>query len=309
MITVLIPYYKIIFFKETLLSLAEQSDKRFHVFICDDNSKDSPKELLKEFNGKFSFTYHKFTENLGGISLVKHWERCLALVENQEWIMILGDDDVLEPNVIQGFYDNSDEINALNIDVVRFSTLIIDDNSKKISETFVHPKIEKATDFLIRKTKNLTRSSLSEYVFRKENFLNYSFKDFPNALYSDDILILEHSSFGNIFTINSSVMQIRKSKVNLSGGLKLTNRHEAILKFYKTLLLEFRQKFNSRQIDYLECKLERELFNHRKSSILIFLIKYYFKHFQLLKLFRLIISIFAKIPKLIYLKLTSNKSV
>lgn len=306
MISIVIPYYKIVFFRETLLSLANQLDKRFHVFICDDNSKDSPKELLEEFEGKFSFTYHRFIENLGGTSLVKHWERCLALVKNHEWTMILGDDDVLEPNVIQNFYNNLNEINILNIDVVRFSTLIIDDSSKKISETFIHPTIEKATDSLMRKIKNLTRSSLSEYIFKNEKFNNYSFKNYPSALFSDDILILEHSSFGIIFTINSSIIRIRRSKVNLSGGANLNNRHIAILKFYKTLLLEFRREFTASQISYIEYKLERELFNHRKLSIFVFLSKYYLKDFNFLKLFRLMFLISFKIPKLIYLKIFSK---
>lgn len=51
------------FFKETLLSLANQIDKRFHVCIFDDNSKDCPKRLLEEFNEKFSFTLFKFDKN------------------------------------------------------------------------------------------------------------------------------------------------------------------------------------------------------------------------------------------------------
>jgi glycosyltransferase involved in cell wall biosynthesis len=306
MLTVLIPYYKKVFFRETLLSLSNQVDKRFHVFVCDDDSKDCPKELLKEFNEKFSFTLFKFDENLGGNSLVQQWERCLALVENEKWVMILGDDDVLEPNVVQDFYNNLDEIDSLDIDVVRFSTLIIDGDSKNISKVFCHPKIEKATDSLVRKINNLTRSSLSEYIFKREKFSNYSFKDYPYGLFADDVLILEHSSFNNIFTINSSLIQIRKSNVNLSGGLKLPNRYQAILKFYETLLIEFKQKFDSSQISCIENKIERELFNHRKVSILKFLIKYYLQSFKILKLSRFMLSIFVKIPKLIYLKLVSR---
>lgn len=308
MISILIPYYKIIFFRETLLSLANQTDKRFQVYIFDDNSADSPKELLREFKGNFSFTYHKFSENLGGFSLVKQWERCLALVENNdEWVMILGDDDVLSKNVILDFYKNLDVINNSEIDVVRFSTEAIDENNNKISEQYIFSEVENAVDSLINKLEGFTRSSLSEYVFRKKNFSNYSFKDYPNGIFSDDILILEHSSFKNIFTINSSIIQIRKSKVNLSGGLKLNNRHQAILKFYKTLLLEFKEKFNNQQIDCIESKLEREIFNHKKLSILVFLVKYYVMSFQFLKLLKLILVIFIKLPKLIYLKFWREK--
>lgn len=300
MISVLIPYYKIIFFKKTLLSLDSQTDKRFHVYICDDNSKENPKELLEEFDEKFYFTYHKFSENMGGISLVKHWERCLSLIRDGEWIMILGDDDVLGNNVISDFYSNEDKIDASNIDVVRFSTEMIDENSNKISKKYIYPEVENAIDSLMNKLKGLTRSSLSEYVFRKNKFSDYSFKDYPNALFSDDILILEHSSFQNIFTINTSVIQVRKSNVNLSGGLKLANRHDAILKFYVTLLSEFKEKFSEQQKDFIEYKLEREVFNHQKMSIIISLSEYYLKSYKFLKLIKMISRIILKFPKLIF---------
>ncbi|MDR6846419.1 glycosyltransferase family 2 protein [Flavobacterium granuli] len=308
MLAIIIPYYKLTFFEAALQSLANQTDKRFKVYIGDDASPENPMDLLEKYNGKFDFVYHRFDTNFGGTSLTKQWERCIALSGNEEWIMILGDDDVLNENVIRDFYSNKDEIDDLNIDVVRFSTMTIDENDNKISKTFIHPKIENAVDSLMRKLKNLTRNSLSEYVFRKVKFCYYSFKDFPSGLFSDDILILEHTSFKNIFTINSSVVEIRKSKFNLSGsGLKINKRFKAILQFYQTLLTVLNEKFNKEQIAYIEYKLEREVFNHRKISIIVFLIKYYFISFKFLKLIRLLIKIIIKIPKLIYLKLTKHR--
>lgn len=306
MVAIIIPYYKIDFFRDTLNSLASQTNQKFHVYIGDDNSPDNPNELLEEFKNQFSFSYHKFNENFGGLSLVKQWERCLALAKNEEWVIILGDDDVLDKNVIQNFYHQLDEINSLNIDVVRFSTIVIDENNNKISNIYTHPKIEKAVDSLMNKLKGLTRNSLSEYIFRRNNFSNYSLKDFPNALFSDDILILEHSSFKNIFTINSSIIQIRKSNLNLSGGAKLDNRHISLLYFYRTLLVELKEKFNKKQITYIEYKLEREVFNHSKISILVFLINYYLINFKIFKLISLMGRIIIKVPKLICQSLTKR---
>lgn len=302
MISILIPYYRIIFFKETLLSLANQTNKRFHVFIFDDNSLESPNKLLKDFEGDFSFSYYKFEINLGRFSLVKHWERCLNLIDSGDWIMILGDDDVLSPNVIHDFYKKEKDINALNIDVVRFSTVMINDDGYITSKIYNFPEVESSINSLMNKLKGLTRSSLSEYVFRRNKFYDYSFKDYPNALFSDDILILEHSSFKSIFTINSSVIQIRKSTVNLSGGIKIPNRYKSILEFYKTLLIEFKEKFDKVQVNYIEYKLEREIFNHKKIIIVVFLLRYYLGSAQFFKLMRLLIRIITRIPKLIYLK-------
>lgn len=300
MIAIIVPFFKINFFKDTLTSLANQKDKRFEVFIFDDNSSENPEELLKVFEGEFNFKYHKFIENLGQKSLVKHWERCLNLVNNFDWIMILGDDDTLDENVIYDFYANIEEINRLDIDVVRYSTVVINEENIVISKKYEHPIIEGSIDSMMRRLQNQSRSSLSEHVFRKNRFSNYTIKDLPNALGSDDLMILEHSSFRNIFTINTSLIKIRKSKFNLSGGgVKLHNRYLSILQFYSILLVDFKSNFNNKQIDIIESKFEREIFIHREIFILMFFIKYYSLNFKLFKLSKLILYIFIKFPKLL----------
>ena len=122
------------------------------------------------FEGEFNFKYHKFIENLGQKSLVKHWERCLNLVNNFDWIMILGDDDTLDENVIYDFYANIEEINRLDIDVVRYSTVVINEENIVISKKYEHPIIEGSIDSMMRRLQNQSRSSLSEHVFRKNRF-------------------------------------------------------------------------------------------------------------------------------------------
>ena len=106
MLGIIIPYYKLIFFESTLQSLANQTDKRFKVYIGNDASLEDCDELLKQFKGKFDFKYHRFENNLGGTNLTKQWERCIAFSEGEEWLMILGDDDVLEKDCVANFYKN-----------------------------------------------------------------------------------------------------------------------------------------------------------------------------------------------------------
>jgi glycosyltransferase involved in cell wall biosynthesis len=92
-----IPFFKITFFEETIKSIANQTDKRFKVFIGDDASPEDCVHLLKEYENKFDYKYHRFPTNIGGSNLTKQWERCLDLIEDENinWIMILGDDDFL----------------------------------------------------------------------------------------------------------------------------------------------------------------------------------------------------------------------
>jgi glycosyltransferase involved in cell wall biosynthesis len=102
-IAIIIPYYKIDFFEATLSSLANQTNKRFTVYVGNDNSTKDPSLLLEKYANEFNFVYQKYDTNLGSISLVKQWERCIALSKNEKWIMILGDDDVLKKMSLKSF--------------------------------------------------------------------------------------------------------------------------------------------------------------------------------------------------------------
>jgi len=55
MLAIVIPYYKLTFFEATLQSLADQTDKRFKVYIGDDASPENPSRLLERYQGKFDF--------------------------------------------------------------------------------------------------------------------------------------------------------------------------------------------------------------------------------------------------------------
>ncbi|WP_413999264.1 glycosyltransferase family 2 protein [Flavobacterium sp. W1B] len=216
MIAIVIPYYKIGFFEETLESLANQTDKRFKVYIGDDDSSENPTDLLNKYKGKFDFVFHRFESNLGGTSLIRQWERCIALSGNEEWIMILGDDDVLGNNVVESFYNQYIEFNEL-CNVVRFASVVLNEQDHTISKMYEHPRLEKGIDFFIRKLRWETRSSLSEYFFKRKVYLKYHFKDYPSGFYSDDRAWIDFSEDKLIYTINESVVTIRISDSSLSG--------------------------------------------------------------------------------------------
>ena len=297
MLSILIPYYKKVFFELTLNSLDNQTNKNFNVYIFDDNSPECPNQLIEEYKKKINIKYFKFSNNLGGNSLVQHWERCLEKIENTQWLIILGDDDVLGENVVQCFFENINDVNKLKISLIRYSTIVIDSKDNKISKKHEHPLIEKSTTSLIRKIKNETRSSLSEYIFKYEVFKNYKIIDLPNALFSDDLMLLNHSDFQNLYSINAATVFIRRSEFNLSGGFLMSNRHIAIIKFYKILLLDLKNNFEKFEINLIEKKFEKELFNHKKIEIGFFFIGYYIRNFKILSLIRYFFTIIKKTIK------------
>ena len=268
MLAIVIPYYKLTFFEATLASLANQTNKKFKVYIGNDNSPEDPYNLLEKFTEKFDFTYHRFEDNLGAISLTKQWERCIHLSGEEEWIMILGDDDVLGNNVVEEFYDKIKEVINLEINIIRYQTIKINQKGEQISQIYKNPKIENISNFLNRKYTGYARSSLSEYIFSKNTLLRNKFIDFPLGWYADVVALIESSAFQNIYSINSSIVYVRYSTINISGktdNIILKNKASVLFANY---LLNNIYKFNAQNHIYFI--VEKYYFNNKKEFKILF---------------------------------------
>lgn len=261
LLAIIIPYYKLTFFRETLESLAAQTDQRFHVYIGNDASPEDPESLLKEFEGRFSLTYNKFNENLGGISLAQQWERCIDMMQGEEWFMILGDDDILSENVVSDFFLNRREIKELKISVLRFSTQLINSESQAISNIFTQPKFENPLNSLIRKWKGNNRSSLSEFIFKISKYRKYGFKRYSLAWSTDDRAVIDFSDGNNIYSFNTSVVQVRMSLLNISSNKTDRELKEiSNLQFIRDLLSDYRKNMDLNQIQFFIQVYEHRLF-------------------------------------------------
>jgi glycosyltransferase involved in cell wall biosynthesis len=238
-LAVIIPAFKSEFLLATLASLVNQTNKKFSVYIGDDKGDNDIPNIVDEFRSLLSLKYMRFQYNLGSVSLVKHWERCInELGVAEPWINILGDDDTWSPDFVNEFYLNKEKIEQGKHNVVRFSTKIINKNGKIVSGSFTHPKIETNGEFLKRKLKGQTRSSLSEYVFSKQAFYeNDGIPEFPLAWFSDDAMWIKYSHPTGIYSINTSYANIRNSGSNISANPRLgVEKLSAMLKYYDWIL-------------------------------------------------------------------------
>ena len=273
-LAIVIPYHRLAFFEATLQSLVNQTDQRFHVYIGDDASPESPLPLLEKYRGKINYSYHRFDENLGRQSLVKQWERCLSLVGDAFWVMILGDDDLLGDYCVDEFHKHQSEFKKLN--VVRFASYIIDSKGEKQSELFTHPKLEKSPHFLIRKFSGETRSSLGEYVFKKDTLHQKGFRDFPLAWHSDEMAVLECSDFGKVYSINSAAVFIRESELSVSGKQdNLAAKQLATYQFCSEMIVEHSKKFTIAGRKKILRRLEKYYFRQPKMALLFKLCFWY----------------------------------
>ncbi len=237
MLAIIIPYYKLTYFEATLKSLANQSDKRFKVYIGDDASPEDCSALLQKFEGQFDFIYHRFETNLGGTSLTQQWERCIALSDDEEWLLILGDDDVLGENVVEEFYKTKSQLEDEKINVLKFASVLIDEKGKRISSKYTHPIKEKAADAYFKHFIGESRSSLSEYIFRRSSYNQYKFTNFPLAWHADDKAWLDFSQGGILYGCNDAIIQVRLSSENISGKKdNIISKRKARLLFFEDII-------------------------------------------------------------------------
>jgi glycosyltransferase involved in cell wall biosynthesis len=264
MIAIVIPFFKIKYFERVLESLSAQTQKDFQVYIGNDNSPSDPQTIINRFEDSLSIAYKKFDDNLGSTSLIKQWNRCINLIEKENWVVLLGDDDVVSSNYIEVLLKKIKSSNLLICSVFRFSTIVIDENDKALSKVNKNPENESSVSSLYRKIRGEGRSSLSEYVFYKKVDVPLFTLDLPLGWHSDDLAVLENSNYGSVCAINSSIVFIRNSKQSISGSKKFNvEKNKATFMFYYFLLTKRKCKFNANQKQILISKLEKSALNNR----------------------------------------------
>ncbi|RLJ64380.1 glycosyl transferase family 2 [Lacinutrix venerupis] len=268
MIAIVIPYYKLSYFEDTLISLANQTNTNFKVYIGNDSSPENPESLIDKYTSKLDINYKRFDTNLGGQFLIKQWERCLNMVIDEEWIMILGDDDYIANNLIESFYEEITKFKGKS-NLIRFSSCVVGEDSNAInSKIYTHPIWETAQESLCRKITGATRSSLSEYIFSKALYLQKGFTHYPLAFYSDDKAWLDFSNNKPIYTINQAIVNIRISSLSISGRTdNLDLKIKAEQNFYSDLYFNQLKEFSKSCRLHIIRKYEIALLKSKKLNV------------------------------------------
>lgn len=238
-LAIVIPYYKIDFFEETLKSVAQQTDKRFTLYIGNDASPDNPLKLIEKFLDKKDYNYFDYKENLGGENLALQWERILENV-TEEWFQILGDDDVISENFVEVFNDNINE----NDNVIRVNRKTYDENNILIREDMIQEKSISSIDLFVKGLLCETVTSLSEFIFKKSQFEKYKFEKIDLAWGTDVIAFMQFSNFKDIKLLNGTEVYIKVTNKSITGNnTSLKIRKQVAFNDFRRILLENHSKY------------------------------------------------------------------
>lgn len=244
-IAIVIPYYKIDFFEETIASVAMQTDKRFTLYIGNDASPDDPLPIIEKYFIESDYRFFNYKENLGGQNLALQWERILENVE-EEWFQILGDDDMIADNYVNSFYKQLDMLQEEIISVIRVNKITVDQDNIIIRKDFLDKKFILSTTLLEMGYLGETVTSLSEFIFSKKQYDQYKFENVPLAWGADVLAFVRFSNFGNIMLNNATFVSVKISPLSITGNTEnLQKLKDEAFNIFRKILLNKYSKFFS----------------------------------------------------------------
>lgn len=282
-LAIIIPYYKIDFFEETIQSVVAQTDKRFTLYIGNDASPNDPKPILDKYLKPNEYEYFDYKENLGGQNLALQWQRILENV-TEEWFQILGDDDCIQPIFVETFYQTLPHVEKEKISLIKCGLHWIDENAQ-ILETHVYPfGTISATDLFQKKYNNEIRSSLSENIYKTKIVKEVKFTKIPLAWGTDDLSLLDFSKNNLIQYIPKHLVDVRISSESISGSdLHHAKKEAAIQQLREIIVLQHSNKLpykfiNKTLQDYLRASYYKS-YPINRNVILYYAKKLKFKEF------------------------------
>lgn len=234
-LAIVIPAYKSEFLQQTLESLATQTNKDFAVYIGNDGGDAVIEKIVITYSDRLNITYRYFENNIGNVSLVKQWQRCFALTQNEEWLWLLPDDDYADPQCLELFYRY---LQLHDFDVFRFNVKFITADGSVFKTNAALPPVQAAFDSLMEKLSFSRPSTIAEFIFNKNKFSQTGFADIPLAWGTDDLLWYSMGEEKGIHGCNAAYVYLRQSHLNISNNYTslAEKKNEANFIFFEKLL-------------------------------------------------------------------------
>lgn len=238
-LAIVAPIYKARFLNKVLETLSNQTDKRFVVYLGDDASPESLHDIVSAYEDKLNIVYRRFDTNLGGRDLVAQWNRCVDMVQDEEYIWFFSDDDEADPTCVESFYQEIEK--GEKKDLYRFQTDIIDADGKrfftKVYPQTEYPPVLSAEDYIQKRFTYKISSFIVEYIFRKDRFEEVGrFQNFDLAWGSDDATWFKMAQRDGINIIEGAKVHWRLSDSNISPNVSapiLKRKLDAQLEYVK----------------------------------------------------------------------------
>jgi glycosyltransferase involved in cell wall biosynthesis len=223
-LAVVIPAFKADFLARALTCLVQQTDQRFNIYVCDDASPADLQSITRSALGVRPYTYKRFETNLGGVSLARNWDRCVAL-SNEPWIWLFSDDDLMDPGCVAAFYKLL-ETAGESADVLRFDGWTVDENDQITGSPLMNSEHESWLEFAYGQLMGCRcLLFMQQMVFRREAFQEMKgFLDLPLCWGTEYAAMIALSRHRGMRRIPGARMFWRISRQNISSDRLVRTR-------------------------------------------------------------------------------------
>lgn len=211
--TFLLPAYKSTFLDKALRSIQEQIHVDFKVLISDDCSPENIHDICEPYLNDTRFSYRRNENNMGGKSLVSHWNLLVGLCDTEYFIMA-SDDDIYDKEFLERINDLIDK--HPRVDLYRARTRRVNGDGEMYEVDRLYDEKEEPLEFLYSSFTQDRVHCIGNYVFKTDALKrNGGFVDFPLAWFSDDATIFTCCTNGVANTSNV-LFSFRSSQINIS---------------------------------------------------------------------------------------------
>ena len=215
-LAIIIPAYKATFLPAALDSIATQTCKDFILYVGDDCSPEPIGDIVEQYRDKIELVYQRFDSNLGGKDLVAQWERCIAMSQDEPYIWLFSDDDVMEPNCVEHLFKAIDATQGF-YDLYHFDVKEINEEGTVTRTLPEYPQVLSAYDYYKGKNTGHYRSYVVENVFSRRIYeQSCGFKNFDLAWGSDVATWCIFCSSKGMCKISDAHVRWRRSSQNIT---------------------------------------------------------------------------------------------
>lgn len=226
-LAIVIPAFKGDFLAKALACLVRQTDQRFSVYVCDDASPEDIAGITCSALANRPYIFKRFEKNLGGESLPRHWNRCLALAA-EPWVWLFSDDDLMDDGCVAAFH-NFLETEGETTDIIRFDARIVDEADRLIGLHMLNMERETWLEFTYGRLMGWRLSFMQQLVFRRSVFEQAGgFLDLPLGWYADDAAVIALGRYHPIRHISGAHVYWRRSGKNITPDRSLKMRRKKI---------------------------------------------------------------------------------
>lgn len=181
--TFLLPAYKAKYLKQALDSIKHQTFGDFKVVVSDDCSPEKLYDIVLPYLDDVRFSYRRNERNIGGHSLVEHWNLLVNLCDTEYFIMA-SDDDIYEPN----FLEILDKLVCKypSVDLFHARAQVIDDRGEVTMKDALYDEYASQIEFMASYGNQGHVECVPNYIYRTDRMRRMGgFVDFPLAWCSD----------------------------------------------------------------------------------------------------------------------------